>query len=570
MQSFAGLPSELLTDLQYEGNPFLCSDMDLSSARKLSLISSFFKKNVDFINQDADSRCLELFLSCNSDCEVFKLTPQSMLDEYIIGEVKHIIDDIFHSGPDLTISEADFSSKIGVGPGASQGAVSYNFYSKLFDSPLTYTDDQLPVLYSRAISSNPTWASAEKQRALQYGFRMVEGNRLSFVPKTQQISRAICTEPALNMLFQRGVGLVFEELLRKRFRIDLSTQPDINKRLARQGSLDGTFGTIDLKSASDSVSLELLDQIFPRYVVSWLRRFRSPRVVLPDGSSRVLHMVSSMGNGFTFPLQTLIFASIVRACYRLLGIKPEFCDGKPTNFGVFGDDIVVRKDAYSIVLRALKLFGFVVNDEKSFNTGAFRESCGGDYFRGADIRGVYLKSLQNRTDVYSAINRLVRWSGRSGIPLPSTIKSLSRTVKFLPVPYHAGDTEGVKVPERFLTKRVRDKNGCLIYLALRPVPLLFKAPSGEDERQLYYPRSRKPIGFNSNGLVVSLVGGFIRNGRIGLRDESHEAVRRYKVRRCKTPHWDFYDSAAEKRQVHDWEVMYELLHYLSCFSFSSR
>lgn len=560
MQSFAELRSALLADLQIADNPSIFSDMDLATARKVSLLSSFLKKNEESTSPAADAACLELFLDCNSRCANFKLEAKTLFHDEVIGEVKHILDDIFFSGPDHTIGSIDFDSLIGVGPGASLGARSYNFYTKLFDSPLSYTDDQLPVLYRRAISSNPTWLIAEKQRASLYGFRVVEGNRLSYVPKTTKVSRSICTEPSLNMLFQRGLGLVFEQLLKRHFSIDLSVQPELNRGLARLGSLDGSFGTIDLKSASDSVSLNLLNQILPRYVLAWLYRFRSPYTILPDGTRLQLHMVSSMGNGFTFPLQTLLFATIVKACYRVLGVKLERSKAGPKNYGVFGDDIIVRKDCYEFVVNCLGLFGFTVNDEKSFNVGPFRESCGGDYFRGADIRGVYVKKLQSKPDVYSAINRLMRWSSTSGVPLPTVMKQLLPRVRYLPVPWHASDTEGIKVPKARLVQPTCDENGCIYYDALRPIAVGFKAPSGEAKKPMYYPGTRKTrIEFNENGVMVSLVGGYIRDGRITLRSEDSKTVRRFKIRRCKTPHWDFYGSVAERQQVHDWEVMYEMI-----------
>jgi len=361
MYDYTEISNCLHTDLPESLNPFPTSDMDLSSIRALSMKSSFLKKNVDIIKPDADQQCLELFVSCNSKCTDFSLKPTKLFHDVFLGELKNILWNIFIDGTGQTVSLHDLCSEIIPGPGASLGARSYNFYTKLFDSPLTYTDDRLPALYRWAIRHNPTWVAAEQLRQSRYGVRKVAGNRLSFVPKTSAISRSICTEPSLNMLFQKGLGTVIEGLLNRHFRIDLAVQPEINKNLARLGSIDSSFGTIDLKSASDSISLNLLNELLPPYVLDWIMLFRSPVVVFPDGSSSKLDMVSSMGNGFTFPLQTLLFASVVRACYRVLGIKLEYLNGRPRNFGVFGDDIIVRKDAYEFVISCLELLGFMVN-----------------------------------------------------------------------------------------------------------------------------------------------------------------------------------------------------------------
>jgi len=559
MRDFAELCKDLAFDLQNVGlEAFLTSDISTSDARAISLKSSFSKKFEGSTSQDADALGLKVFLESNEICRTFRLEAKRLFHEEVIGEVKHILDDIFFRGPEQLYTWSDFEQDTMVGPGASLGARSYNFYTKLFDSTLTYTDDRLPHYYLRSLRPTSSWAAAEKQRSTEYGFARVVGNRLSFAPKTSKISRPICTEPSLNMFFQLGVGSLFERLLRRHFKIDLSTQQANNRRLARLGSFDGSFGTIDLKSASDTVSLTLLKQILPPYVYRWLEMFRSEQTILPDGSVCELHMVSSMGNGFTFPLQTLLFATIVRACYRVLGIKPKFSDSGPENFGVYGDDIIVERQAYHFVVDCLGLFGFTVNEEKSFNVGAFRESCGGDYYKGADIRGIYVKHLRDEADVYSAINRLVRWCSQSGIPLPTVIRRLSSWCRYLPVPTHAGDTEGLKVPLKYLGRTHRDKDtGCIKYRALVPVPVRFKAPTGDAGGKRYYPGKRKrQIGVNESGLLVAFVGGFIQDGRITLRNEEQ---RRFKVRTRRTPHWDYYDSAEQCAQVHDWEVMYGML-----------
>jgi hypothetical protein len=564
MHDYAVLKQCLLDDLSIdEPVPFFTSDMDLSTVRSHALASAFLKKNVDVLSPEADKACLDLFLSTNQKCAEFSFKCSGIYDDRIIGEVTKIFDDMFFHGPDLAVSSLDFEEALMVGPGASLGAQSYNFYSKLFDSPLTSTNGRLLHLYRRAIKVNPSWSHAEQLREARFGTLLVGGNRLSFVPKTSAISRSICTEPSLNMLFQKGLGTVLERLLDRHFKIDLSVQPELNRGLAMRGSLDGAFGTIDLKSASDSMSLGMLKSVLPPYLFRWLMDFRSPSTTLPGGEIIELHMVSSMGNGFTFPLQTMLFAVIVRACYRLLGIKLEYSGGRPSNFGVFGDDIIVRKDAYEFVTHALRLFGFVVNTEKSFNTGPFRESCGGDFFKGSNVRGVYCKSLSTRADVYSTINRLTRWCSVAGIVLHKTLSRLCGLVPFLPVPFHAGDTEGVKVPLRFNSKARFDKNGSVIYYALLPVARNFRVPADE-AKTLHYPDRKVAIGYNPGGLAVSLVGGFIRNGRITLRSE--ELVR-YKVRRRKTPHWGHYDSAGLKDQVRDWEIMYELMAH-SCLNFA--
>jgi hypothetical protein len=571
MHDYAFVFSLLQDDLP-KTDVMLTSDMSLSEAESLWLKKSFLKKFEDVISPDADAKALELFLQSNERCRQFALKPKGLFEDVLIGEVKSLMDSYFYSGPDSLLDLQLISEGFATGPGASRGVVSDNFYTKLFDSNLTCTSESLYRAYRCAINRWPTWRHAEIARKNHHGLSLVEGNRLSFVPKTSEISRTICTEPNLNMLFQKGIGAFLEHQLLRRWKISMSFQQGWNRRLARIGSIDGSFGTIDLSSASDSVSLELLRELLPSYVYRWLEHTRSPLVVLPDGSKVELHMVSSMGNAFTFPLQTILFASIVVASYRVMGILsqrsyksdrlfegPPPCSSTRASFGVFGDDIIVRKDSYNFVVRALELFGFRVNDDKSFNTGNFRESCGGDYYHGFDIRGVYMKHLSTSADVYSIINRLIRWSARSGLMLNRTISHLVKQVDFLPVPWDAGDAEGIKVPSAPLDLPRDPSTGGVRYRYLSQKPLSFSLPESA-EKVHYYPSSygqkRVPILFNPDGLMVSLVGGFIRNGRTSVRSDRA----RFKVRHRVTSSWGGPDAAWRlNARGYSWKAVAESL-----------
>lgn len=560
----------------------LTSDMSIEDANRLWLSRAFWKKFQDVLSPDCNSKALSLFLSSNERCRNYKLEPKSVFEEQLIGEVKTILDGCFFRGPEQLYDLTDLMEGCGTGPGASLGVSPPNFYSKLFDSNLSSTSETLYRLYRYAISRCPTWESAEVARQDKFGHTIVVGNRLSYAPKTSEISRPICTEPVLNMFFQKGIGSIFEQVLRRRFKIDISVQPEFNRRLAKTGSLSGAcFGTIDLSSASDSIALHLLKEILPSYVFAWLNLSRSPTVTLPGGRIEELYMVSSMGNGFTFPLETIIFASIVVACYRILGVKTNYARNHPANFAVFGDDIIVRKDCYAFVVRALELFGFIVNEDKSFNYGHFRESCGGDFFMGTDIRGVYLKSLKTSADVYSIINRLIRWSVRTKVLLPRTIAQLKKSVKYLPIPFADGDAEGIKVPFPPIEAKICPNTGAVIYSALIKSVLSFGLPGYSNKLVLEsetsdvvdvkgrrYPqqsnRRRRNVFYNADGIIVALVGGFIRGGRITLRESENRG--RFKVRRRMTSSWRIslrtaYSAGFLNSQGDDWEVISALYLY---------
>lgn len=549
MRDYAVLRNDLQDDLQIR-DVMLTSDMTLEAARSLWLSKSFFKKLQDEIDPLADSRCLAIFNHSNARCREFALRPDSTFDELVIGEVKASFDNMFFRGPEHTFSFSDIAANFDVGPGASADVQSYNFYTKLFDSTLSSTDERLYRMYRSAISLLPGWLSAENAREAIHGHRIVGGNRLSFVPKTSVISRSICVEPVLNMYFQKGLGSVFQSLLKKKFRIDLSSQPELNRSMALSGSVDGRFSTIDLSSASDSISLLLLKEILPSYVYDWMMLMRSPTTIFPDGTEVELAMVSTMGNAFTFPLQTLLFSVIVTSCYRVLGIKPTYTRHGPSNFAVFGDDIIVRQDSYNFVVHCLSLFGFVVNEDKSFNCGDFRESCGGDYWRGHDIRGVYIQSLKTRADIYSALNRLVRWSAKCGILIPRVIARLRSWVKFLPIPYSDGDSEGIKVPHPpSILKRNRNTGG-INYTAYVKTVTKLKVPYLPSLQFVYRKRSgiKNPALYNADGLLIAFVGGYIRDSAINLRDE----IDSFKLKRRTTSRWRGAVNTFATKRIETW------------------
>jgi len=160
-----------------------------------------------------------------------------------------------------------------------------------------------------------------------------------------------------------------------------------------------------------------------------------------------------MGNGFTFPLETAIFACAVEAVYKVFGRKLKKSNlprGRFGNFGVFGDDIICESDKATHVIRLLELLGFTTNASKSFVIGPFRESCGGDYYKGFPVRGVYIKDLGTMASRYVAINRLNSWTAMTGISLSHTMDVLLKKVRLLPVPLHENDDAGIKVSMRVL------------------------------------------------------------------------------------------------------------------------
>jgi hypothetical protein len=289
-------------------------------------------------------------------------------------------------------------------------------------------------------------------------------------------------------------------------------------------------------------------------------------------------MISTMGNGFTFPLQTIIFASAVRAVYQMMGLD-SFCPR--TQFGVFGDDIIVKKEAYAFLIRSLSKLGFKVNDDKSFNTGPFRESCGYDWYNGHFVRGVYIRSLETASDVYSAINRLNRWSALSGVRLSNTVKILLAKVKTLEIPFSEAIDGGIQVPFKMTKPKVSNSYWFEYRIRVNKAKKLKVPDTLKESRQLGYAR------FNEYGWAVTYLGGYARRDDEHLQPESFKSradsklkypdafmtlrdlggVRRTKVIRRSIPFWDWLGSEAPERPPYESEPLVD--EALRFFSYAS-
>jgi hypothetical protein len=251
--------------------------------------------------------------------------------------------------------------------------------------------------------------------------------RLGFVPKTSKTDRTICVEPSLNALGQKGIGSYMKGRLGL-FGVNLRDQTR-NQRLAEKGSIDGSLATIDLSSASDTVSYALVMSLLPFEWFELLDRFRSERVEYRDVVIE-LEKFSSMGNAYTFELESLIFYALALAVCDSLDIcgDPVYDKGRFQNMerpiSVYGDDIIVPVAAVELLYATLDWCGFEVNTSKSFSTGGFRESCGSDWMFGFDVRPWYLKTEVSERSLYIAHNFFMRKCERSlaRIVLARTVK----------------------------------------------------------------------------------------------------------------------------------------------------
>lgn len=225
--------------------------------------------------------------------------------------------------------------------------------------------------------------------------------RLCAVPKTYDKDRLITVEPCYGSFVQQHVrSLMLESIHNGPLRgtcMDLAGTDGqaIQRRLALRASWSKKLATVDLKDASDNITWQHVQQVFPGWLLCLLGNVRSTSFRTSQGTTHPLHIYAGMGNATTFPVETLFFAAYVRAFARAHDL-PRFVS-------VFGDDVICASET-AAALATETLPGLVVNRAKSFwGNDALREACGIFAYNGEDITPIRLDGYRNS------------WEGRCGL-----------------------------------------------------------------------------------------------------------------------------------------------------------
>lgn len=263
--------------------------------------------------------------------------------------------------------------------------------NKLREERISVTSEALPLLRA-AMTTDYMWL---RSRGLEVAgptsptrgeFCVVKGNVICLVDKNAKTKRTIAKEPTGNVFLQLGVGGYFRSCL-MRYGVNLDDQR-INQTWA-QLALALDLATVDLKNASNTVCREVVWLLFPYEWARLLDQLRSPASAMPDGTYRRLEMFSSMGCGFTFELESLIFWALSSA----------LCESQHMStacVSVYGDDIIVPAAIVPDLQQLFEFCGFEFNKTKTHSLGLFRESCGKHYFNGVDVTPLYIKDTLPR------------------------------------------------------------------------------------------------------------------------------------------------------------------------------
>lgn len=331
----------------------------------------------------------------------------------------------------------------GFGPGTNVGLAGRSLVGSIkFDSKPTYTKEAAPLM-AAVIPINVwhQWGINPGDHAL---CNVVPGNKQFTVPKSYKTERCAAKEPLWNSYIQMGIGRYLRNRL-KRFGVDLQTQ-ETNQFLASKAQ-EWRLATLDLSSASDNMAKTMV-LLATTYLGSesgkrWfhlLDRTRS-HYMRHEGQDICLEMFASMGNGFTFALETCIFLSVLHTVVP----RSEWflCIA-------YGDDIICPQKYALEVIERLEFLGFQVNRSKTHLAGVFFESCGTDWFKGQNVRPFFLRkdplkgAIPYEVQVHNALRA---WCIRVYGDVPERYKKVLRWLKGrlprfwrMPVPPEFGDS----------------------------------------------------------------------------------------------------------------------------------
>lgn len=272
----------------------------------------------------------------------------------------------------------------------------------------------------------PTWPkkldyvfSMAHHAALNYDAFLLSGYKtladheppalLHAVPKTMKSPRLITSEPTAYQFLQQGLRKHLLANLPRwlRIAIDFSSQ-EPSRVAALESSKTGDRCTIDLKSASDRLSLWTVERAFQHNppLLRALHAVRSRWVVTSpklchstEWNGTILRKYAGQGNATTFVVQSIVYAClcITATLWAEHGararVTPSSLRRAARKVQVFGDDLILPSSAGPYLALLLELNQLEIGWDKTHHQGNFRESCGMDAYKGYDVTPLYFQSL---------------------------------------------------------------------------------------------------------------------------------------------------------------------------------
>lgn len=400
-----------------------CPSVDcILAIRQLTLV--FAKIEIDCSPERRD-RAIAKYLECERDLERASCISPEL--EFRFKRMARLLWSEAFQCVDESVYAMDLIPKHGPGATADKlvGNAKFNQreWTDRLERSFPYVDYALPSWRLYDHDDPPVFLEPGAERPV----------KVITVPKTLKAPRIIAIEPTCMQYTQQAVSQRLVEVLEKglcrhphgrRHKFGFSgfvgfEKQEVNRLLALEGSVNRRLATLDLSEASDRVSnghVELLLTGFP-HLSEAVQDSRSLKARVPAHFNRSEQIVelrkfASMGSALCFPIEALVFATIVFVSIEQELNKPltrRDINSFRGKVRVYGDDIIVPTDYVSSVIRNLEAFGLKVNSDKSFWNGKFRESCGGDYYDGEWVtpircRRQFPRKLTDAKEVVSLVS----------------------------------------------------------------------------------------------------------------------------------------------------------------------
>lgn len=473
-------PISLGAWLRFKHNQLALAEMEISPENYLSadafrldyLVVSFLSKQKGLITgKDLEAEAIGKFTASEHQCKLSnerlraaRTSVSNPMSSAVLSTAKRKIARLLGCF-DWSLLDAGY----GWGPGATDDIPRRRAFVdlKLCELPISVTRRALPI-FREVLSADLHWSACILGVQVEdlLGpfcftddvFLITEECVIDTVPKNAKTHRVIAKEPRANGFLQKGAGKYLRRRLR-RVGIDLDNQVP-NQEGAYRAYTDG-LATLDLKAASDSMPIELVYELLPLDWAEALNSMRCHKAKMPSGETITLQKFSSMGNGFTFELESLVFWAIASS------VK-ELCGSKEDRVLVYGDDIIVPSAIAEELVLQLAFVGFSVNKEKSFISGNFYESCGKHYFKGEDVTPIYQKeTLDEEIEILRCANRLIRYAGRAGSGFRfrkelsgawHAVYRMAGPTRVFQIPYGTEGDDGWVLPGGYFASRPQDEN----------------------------------------------------------------------------------------------------------------
>jgi hypothetical protein len=324
----------------------------------------------------------------------------------VIVHARNLITSVFGSFDPLDIVPRHGAGAVATGEKNHEKHRFKRFYSAIND---VYPYTEYMVFSLDQLAMEPEYLESME-------FHVTGTAKVVLVPKDSRGPRVISCEPLEYQWMQGGLGSAIMRHLEfngyTSGRVNFRSQK-VNRELALQASKGAHWVTLDMKDASDRVSLALVEVLFQDVpqLLKCLKALRTTATQLPSGEIVQLKKFAPMGSSLCFPIESIVFFALgvgvlmdkqmregrVRPCaakHAAMQYRNRLL-ATTRRLRVYGDDIISRLEDYEALLQYFPSVGLRFNPDKCCTHGSFRESCGMDAYKGTCVTPLRMKRVWN-------------------------------------------------------------------------------------------------------------------------------------------------------------------------------